>query len=99
MWRFIWCSSGFLVLWVLASFGCRLAYALDPRTGLDGFAKQVWSTGDGLPQSPVHAMVQTSGVFLWLGTEGALAVFDGYNFRVSDRKNTPGLAGDDIRCL
>lgn len=97
--RFIWCSSGFLVLWVLASFGCRLAYALDPRTGLDGFAKQVWSTENGLPQSSVHAMVQTSDGFLWLGTEGGLARFDGYQFRVFDRENTPGLAGDDIRCL
>src|ERR1035437_5517830 len=97
--RFVWCCSGFLVLWVLASFGCRLAYALDPRTGLDGFAKQVWSTENGLPQSSVHAMVQTSDGFLWLGTEAGLAQFDGYQFRVFDCENTPGLAGDDIRCL
>jgi ligand-binding sensor domain-containing protein/two-component sensor histidine kinase len=44
-------------------------------------------------------MVQTSDGFLWLGTEAGLARFDGYQFRVFDRENTPGLAGDDIRCL
>jgi ligand-binding sensor domain-containing protein/signal transduction histidine kinase len=84
---------------VLASFGCRLAHALDPRTGLDGFSQQVWSTENGLPQSSVHVVVQTSDGFLWLGTEGGLARFNGYQFRVFDRENTPGFAGDDIRCL
>ena len=97
--QFIRCRQRFLVLCVFALCGCRLALALDPRTALDGFTKQIWSTENGLPQSSVHAMVQTSDGFLWLGTEGGLARFDGYQFRVFDREHTPGLAGVDIRCL
>jgi ligand-binding sensor domain-containing protein len=79
--------------------GCGRAWSLDPRTGLDGYAKQTWNTESGLPQDSVHTMLQTSDGFLWLGTEGGLARFDGYQFRVFDRESTPALAGSDIRCL
>jgi len=84
---------------MLALCACISGYGLDTQTPLNGFAKQVWSTENGLPQSSVHAIVQTSDGFLWLGTEGGLARFDGYQFRVFDRENTPEMAGDDIRCL
>jgi len=79
--------------------GCGRAWSLDPRTALDGYAKQIWNTEIGLPQDSVHTMVQTTDGFLWLGTEGGLARFDGYQFRVFDRESTPALAGSDIRCL
>ena len=79
--------------------GCEQASGLDPHTPLDGYARQVWNTESGLPQDSVHAMVQTADGFLWLGTEGGLARFDGYQFRVFDRESTPALAGNDIRCL
>ena len=79
--------------------GCGHALALDPRTPLDGYARQVWNTESGLPQDSVHAMLQTADGFLWLGTEGGLARFDGYQFRVFDRDTIPALAGNDIRCL
>jgi ligand-binding sensor domain-containing protein/signal transduction histidine kinase len=79
--------------------GCGHALGLDPRTPLDGYARQVWNTESGLPQDSVHAILQTADGFLWLGTEGGLARFDGYQFRVFDRESTPALAGNDIRCL
>src|ERR1700742_2016988 len=89
--------AGVCVLAWLA--GCWRASALDPRTPLDGYARQVWNTESGLPQNSVHAVLQTADGFLWLGTEGGLARFDGYQFRVFDRESTPALAGNDIRCL
>src|ERR1700735_2600445 len=81
------------------SVACGDARGLDPRTSLDGYAKQVWNAESGLPQDSVHAMLQTADGFLWLGTEGGLARFDGYQFRVFDRESTPALSGNDIRCL
>jgi len=78
---------------------CGHASGLDPHTPLNGYARQVWNTESGLPQDSVHAILQTADGFLWLGTEGGLARFDGYQFRVFDRENTPSLAGNDIRCL
>jgi len=84
--------------WALL-LGCGQASGLDPRTQLDEYTKQVWNTESGLPQDSVHAMLQTADGFLWIGTEGGLARFDGYQFRSFDRESTPALAGNDIRCL
>ena len=40
-----------------------------------------WQTEDGLPQNTVNAIVQTRDGFLWVGTSGGLARFDGVRFR------------------
>jgi ligand-binding sensor domain-containing protein/signal transduction histidine kinase len=83
----------------IAWAGCGVARALNPHKSLGEYSKQTWSTDNGLPQNSVHSMIQTSDGFLWLGTEGGLARFDGYQFRVFDRQSTPRLLGDDVRCL
>ena len=41
-----------------------------------------WSTDEGLPQSTVTALAQTGDGYLWIGTLGGLARFDGVRFRV-----------------
>ena len=79
--------------------GCGQAPGLDPHAPVNGYARQIWNIESGLPQDSVHAMLQSADGFLWLGTEGGLARFDGYQFRVFDRDSTPALAGNDIRCL
>ena len=40
-----------------------------------------WTTGQGLPQDFVTAIAQTPDGFLWVGTNGGLARFDGLKFR------------------
>src|SRR5512140_177248 len=40
-----------------------------------------WHTKEGLPQNTVTAIVQTRDGYLWLGTGGGLARFDGVRFR------------------
>ncbi len=57
---------------------------------------QHWSTEEGLPQSSVHAIAQTPDGFLWIATEDGLARFDGFNFKVFDRRALPS---PDICCL
>lgn len=42
---------------------------------------RAWQTEDGLPQNSVNAVVQTRDGFLWVGTNGGLARFDGVRFR------------------
>ncbi len=54
---------------------------------------------DELPQSTVNAIVQTEDGYLWLGTQGGLARFDGLDFTVFDRSNTPQLQSQDVRAL
>jgi PAS domain S-box-containing protein len=58
-----------------------------------------WGTTEGLPQNSVTAMAQTRDGYLWLGTFGGLARFDGVRFTVFDPGNAPGLEGNRILSL
>jgi signal transduction histidine kinase len=62
-------------------------------------SQQAWSTEEGLPQSSVHSIAQTSDGYLWLATEGGLVRFDGIAFRIFDRGSEPAFASDDVCCL
>lgn len=88
-----------LVWFLVVCCSAPSARGLDPATGLEKFARQAWSTENGLPQNSVHAMLQTSNGYLWMATEGGLARFNGYQFRVFDRDSVPSLPGNDVRCL
>ena len=43
-----------------------------------------WQVDDGLPQSTVSCMAQTTDGYLWLGTFNGLVRFDGLRFTVFD---------------
>jgi ligand-binding sensor domain-containing protein/signal transduction histidine kinase len=74
-------------------------FALDPNRNLNQFGHQVWLTENGLPQNTVQAIVQTTDGYLWVGTQDGLARFDGLNFTVFDKENTPAFKSNDIRFL
>lgn len=40
-----------------------------------------WQTEDGLPQNSINAILEARDGFLWVGTSGGLARFDGVRFR------------------
>jgi diguanylate cyclase (GGDEF)-like protein len=86
---------------LLASLGlpARHALALDPAKLLSQYTHQAWKAEEGLPQSYVKAIAQTKDGYLWLGTEGGLARFDGVRFAVFDERNAPALRGSDILAL
>src|ERR1051325_10583266 len=65
-------------------------FALDPNRSLKEFGHQAWVTENGLPQNTVQAIV---------GTQEGLARFDGLNFIVFDKENTPAFKSNDIRFL
>jgi signal transduction histidine kinase/ligand-binding sensor domain-containing protein len=65
----------------------------------DPFLQTVWTTEDGLPQNSVNAIVQTRDGYLWLGTFGGLARFDGVRFTIFNSANTPGLKSNRITAL
>src|SRR3954452_16016972 len=86
-----------LVAWSLVTFpvaGCLAATFL-----ADGYSIRVWQTEDGLPQNLVTSAVQTRDGYLWLGTFGGLARFDGERFQVFDAANTPEIADSHITSL
>lgn len=63
------------------------------------YIKTVWTAEDGLPQNSVNAILQTRDGYLWLGTFGGLARFDGVKFTVFNSGNTPGLKNNRILSL
>ncbi len=44
------------------------------------FSFQSWQKEQGLPQSPVRALMQTHDGYLWIGSDDGLARFDGLRF-------------------
>src|SRR4249920_1091131 len=63
------------------------------------YVSRTWRTQDGLPENRIRAIAQTPDGYLWVGTSGGLARFDGARFVVYARFNTPSMTGDDIRAL
>lgn len=56
------------------------AQALDPARAFRDYELQRWGTLDGLPQITVMSITQDSRGFLWVGTQGGVARFDGLRF-------------------
>jgi signal transduction histidine kinase/ligand-binding sensor domain-containing protein len=75
------------------------ASALDPARLATQYGLDTWLTRDGLPQNSVKAIAQTRDGYLWLGTWGGLARFDGVRFTIFNRANTPGLRDSRITAL
>jgi signal transduction histidine kinase/ligand-binding sensor domain-containing protein len=73
--------------------------ALDPARLITQYGLDIWLTRDGLPQNSVKAIVQTRDGYLWLGTSGGLARFDGVRFAIFNRANTPQLRDSRITAL
>ena len=63
------------------------------------YVTRVWHTEEGLPQNSVNAMLQDHHGYIWIGTFGGLARFDGERFTVFDSANTPGFGSDQISSL
>ncbi len=63
------------------------------------YVQTVWTAEEGLPQNSVNAILQTRDGYLWLGTFGGLARFDGIKFTIFNSGNTPGLKANRILSL
>lgn len=76
---------------ILVAAGCLTLRA----TAAGKFALRRWTVEDGLPQQSVQCLLQTRDGYLWCGTWFGLARFDGAQFTVFDRRNTPAFAEDE----
>ena len=90
-----WFSRGcFLLAGLLTALG---ALGADPA--LPDYFLRAWRTDNGLPDNAVTAIVQTQDGYLWFGTYGGLARFDGNQFVIFNSANEPGLQSDRITSL
>lgn len=60
-----------------------------------------WTTENGLPANKVRSLHQSRDGYLWVGTVGGLARFDGVRFTVFNEENTPEMArnGSIVRAI
>lgn len=63
------------------------------------FTLDQWTTVDGLPQNSVNAIAQTPDGYVWVGTFGGLARFDGMHFKLVERTDTAGRHVDRVLSL
>lgn len=89
-----------LVIGLLCLFApWRAAQALDPSKAITQYVHTTWRMDDGLPHNGVTRVLQTKDGYLWVGTQGGLARFDGVRFTVFNHSNTPALPSDFISGL
>lgn len=72
---------GAILLWAIVP----AALALDARLPFRAFILDNWSVEQGLPQITALSIVQDRAGYLWIGTQIALARFDGVRFTTFDR--------------
>lgn len=63
------------------------------------FFQRSWNTESGLPDNAVTTIVQTHDGYLWVGTYGGLARFDGARFTIFNSASEPQLQSDRITAL
>ncbi len=69
----------------LLALSCLAAFAATPARNAAIRGEPLFSalgTRDGLPNASVSSIVQDGQCFLWFGTQGGLARYDGYSFKV-----------------
>jgi ligand-binding sensor domain-containing protein/two-component sensor histidine kinase len=87
----IFCLVLTLLPWVACSAQDKIA-AKD-------FLTDTWQTPQGLPENLVSCILQTRDGYLWVGTYGGLARFDGIRFVTFGVHNTKGFRHNRITSL
>ncbi len=64
---------------------------LAQRKSIKQYVHQIWTTANGLPQNSASDIIQTRDGYIWFATQEGVARFDGVEFTVFDRTNTPEL--------
>jgi signal transduction histidine kinase/ligand-binding sensor domain-containing protein len=86
---------------ILAFWVVMLGYghALDPARKVTQYAIRTWTTDQGLPQGWISTLLQTRDGFMWVGTKGGLARFDGVQFQVFKSSTPHSIPNDTIDSL
>ncbi len=66
---------------------------------VNAYFRETWTTREGLPHNQVNAIAQTPDGYLWFGTWEGLVRYNGLEFHVIDRRNTPALRDNGIRSI
>jgi ligand-binding sensor domain-containing protein len=87
------------LLLALAMLPASPAAALDPSRKITEYIVDFWQEESGLPQKHVDVVYQTRDGYLWIGTRGGLARFDGVRFTTFDDRAADQLPESEVRAL
>ncbi len=74
-------------------------FGLNSAKNLRQYVLRTWTSEQGLPQDSIRAMLQTRDGFLWIGTQGGLARFDGADFVLYKAGAPNSIPNDSITGL
>lgn len=83
----------------LGAAPCSAASASETERASPEYVINSWGMNQGLPQSSVVDLLQTTDQFFWIGTFGGLVRFDGITFKTFYSGMTPGLSSNRIAGL
>lgn len=92
-WR-VWIAMLGLVFCGLAG----VAQAMDDKP-LAAYARDVWTTRNGLPHNQVNDIAQTADGYLWLATWEGLVRYNGQEFELYGPQNIDAFADQGIRAI
>jgi diguanylate cyclase (GGDEF)-like protein len=75
-------------LFLASALWTNPACALDPQARFADYVRDNWNTESGLPQTSALSITQDNTGYIWVGTQNAIARFDGVRFTVFDRDST-----------
>jgi len=85
-----------LLALMVQTWAARAADLGSPKDSLTQFKIDTWQTEQGLPLNAVQSLFQTRDGYLWVGTGGGLARFDGVRFTTFDSAQAPDMASQPI---
>ena len=89
-------SARLLAGLALLCLSATVACALDPFRAPMNYRYDEWTTSDGIPYAAVREVRQSFDGYLWLGTRGGMARFDGVHFEAMTHENVPLLEDDEV---
>ncbi len=91
--------SYFVITFFIGTIGYAQIEKFGVQKSLSQYSHEVWTTDDGLPQNSINKLAQTPDGYLWMGTQEGLTRFDGVQFTVFDKHNTPQIKNNYISAL
>lgn len=88
-----------IFLFLVSIFLCQHLYSLDPHKPFIQYMHYMYTTENGMPQNSVNDILQSRDGYIWFTTQEGLVRFDGLQFKIFNRQNTPALSSNFLISL
>ena len=92
-------SGGWLLLAGLLAGSCASSSSAFESKSLAAYARDVWTTREGLPHNQVNDIAQSEDGYLWLATWEGLVRYNGQEFELFGPQNVEAFSDQGIRAV